>query len=197
MGFGYLLVGYVFAFGFTSGSNYILGMAGALGALILLIASNKLSLYSKRFAYLRIVSVILACAYIFNAVLSFLGTKDIISPSSTLVGIARALIVIVTFVFHAFLYLGIAEIAHDADDEKLRVSSLRDLVLLIVYYLFTALSNVARVAFVSISSYFSLVTTVIGLFWLVMSFMLVLNSYMRICLPEDKDMSVKNKSSKK
>lgn len=195
MGFGILLIGYLFAFGFTAGSNYIVSLLGLLGSALLFVASTKLSAYAKHFKNARISSLALALSYLLSAVLSALKFAGMVSEASILLRISRALIVTCVFAFHIFMYLGIAHISREVEDKKLCTAACRDVILLVAYYLVTALARVSSFMLPVASGGISLLATAtfLGPIWLVLSFWLVMSSYMRICLPEDKDMAPKGK----
>lgn len=193
MGFGILLIGYLFAFGFTAGSNYVVSLLGLLGSVLLFIASTKLSVYTKHFGYARISALALALSYVVSAILSALKFAGTVDDASILLRISRALIIACVFAFHIFMYLGVADISREVEDKKLYTAACRDVILLVAYYLVTAFARVSSFLLPAACAAISLFATVLGLVWLVLSFWLVMSSYMRICLPEDKDMSPKGK----
>ena len=183
MGFGFLFVGYLLAFGFTSGANYIVSLVGLIGSIFLLVASHKLSLYSKSFSVCKYFAASLGMSYILNTASQLSSAYLMIDNMAILVRICRALIIASVFLFNLFMYKGIASIAITTEDKKLTVGAYRDLILMLTYYLCMALSTLT----LPIKAYISLICAVLGLLWLVLSVLLVLSAYMRIYIPSDEN----------
>ena len=91
------------------------------------------------------------------------------------------------FLFNLAMYLGIAQIALVANDKRLATSSYSDLVIMILYYLCILATYLIGTPVQALL----LAVPLIGLIWLVLSVWLVISAYMRICLPEDINMSEK------
>lgn len=196
MGFGLLFIGYLFAFGFTSGANYIVSIVGIVGSVFLFTASKKLSLYSTSFKVARYASGALGVSYTLNTVLQLLQTYGIFASDTIFLKVGRMLIIASVFFFNFLMYKGIADIAVNVGDKKLSVSAYRDLILMIVYYLFIGLSATVSVHWAQYAPILSFISTVLGLIWLVLSVWLVMSAYMRICLPGDEDMPMKTRNGK-
>ncbi|MBQ7822039.1 MAG: hypothetical protein IJ391_07140 [Clostridia bacterium] len=192
MGFGLLFIGYLFAFGFTSGVNFIVSIVGIFGSIVLFAASSKLMLYSSSFRITRVMSVSLGVSYLLNTIVQLLTAYNVVSDAYVLSRVCRAFIILSVFVFNMFMYFGIAEVSRSVDDKKLTVSAYRDLIVMIIYYLCTGLSFSVTGASQNIKSIIALLSALLGLVWLVLSVWLVISSYMRICLPGDEDMPIKN-----
>ena len=186
MGFGLLFIGYLFAFGFTAGANYIVSIVGIIGSIIIFSASKKLSRYDKSFNLCKISGIILGISYVFNTAIQLSASTSVISADSILVKLAKILIILSVFTFNAFMYKGIYKIAHKVDDVKLSNDAVRDFIFMVAYYLTMSLTF--------ISPYISLIASILSIVWLVLSVWLTLSAYMRICLPGDEDMPEKKKS---
>lgn len=196
MGFGLLFIGYLLAFGFTSGANYIVSLVGIIGSAFLFVAAKKLSLYGSSFKAARVASLVLAGSYILNIAFQLLQTYNFLSHNSILLKTGRMLIIVSVFFFNFLMYRGIAEIAAIVGDKKLSVNAYRDLILMVVYYLFIGLTALVSALSALYTPVLSLFSTILGLIWLVLSIWLVMSAYMRICLPGDEDMPMKNGNSK-
>ena len=187
MGFGLLFVGYLFAFGFTSGTNYIVSIIGVIGSVFLFFASQKLKLYSKHFKPAGVFSIFVGASYILNAILQLVEAKLPMQSGFKAFEISRALIIVSVFLFNLAMYLGIAQIALLAQDKKLATSSYSDLVVMVLYYLCVILAYIIGTPVQALL----IIIPILGLVWLVLSVWLVISAYMRICLPEDKNMDEK------
>ncbi len=190
MGFGLLFIGYLLSHGFTSGANYVVSLVGIVGAVIMLLACRKLSLYSASFRCAGISSAALALAYLFNGALNLISVyANGVSLPGVLMNFARGVVIALVFVFNFYMYTGIADIARIAEVNKLAVSAVRNLVFMIIYYLVLVCSMVIRPYFPKVSGALGLAGAIVGVVWLVLSVWLVMSAYMRICLEGDEEMT--------
>ena len=194
MGFGLLFIGYLLAFGFSSGANYIVSIIGIAGAIFLFAASCKLSIYSKSFVFAKLFSVVLALSYFANPISSYIYSDVPTVPVIIISKSVKALVIISAFAFNFFMYKGVDEIARTAENTKLQISAKRDMILMIVYYFSIAAAAISSTIFQSVSNIFSLMSAVLGVTWLLLSIILTLSAYMRICLSGDEDMPLHNKN---
>lgn len=190
MGFGLLFVGYLLAFGFTSGTNYIVSIIGVAGAVFLFAASRKLKIYSKHFRLAEPFSLLVGASYITNAVFQMIESDFTTETGFLLFDISRAFIILSVFLFNLAMYLGISQIALLAEDKKLATSSYTDLVIMLVYYVCVISAYIIGTPVKALL----IAIPLLGLVWLVLSVWLVITSYMRICLPEDRNMDEKKKN---
>lgn len=188
MGFGLLFVGYLLAFGFTSGANYLLSLVALVGCTFIFAATKKLSQYEKSFNYCKATAIILGVSYIFNTGVQLCNQYDLISSDNIIIKFARVFIIISVFVYNLFMYRAIFRIAHSVDDKKLCKDALINFVLMVAYYFSMSLTF--------LSSYISLAASILAVVWLILSVWLTLSAYMRICLPGDEDMPDKKISNK-
>ncbi len=193
MGLGFLFIGYLFAFGFTSGANYIVSFIGLVGAVLLFIASLKLSTYSHAFKGAKFSAIAVGASYLLNALITILNSSSIISDESVLIKLCKAAVIASVFAFNAFMYKGVADIAKIAENKLLFVSSYRNFLIMIVYYLIIALTSVFSYFSLNIAPIFSLISAIIGVIWLISSLWLTVSAYMRICLQGDEDMPEKKR----
>lgn len=190
MGFGILFVGYLFAFGFTSGTNYVMSLFGIMGTIFLFRASRLLSRYTKRFSVCVYLSAVLFATYIFNAGLQILEAYSLLSINAFVSKLAYVLLVCTVFVYNLYMYLGISDIALIAENKKVRVSALRNLILMVIYYISVSFGPVIYMDFPKTTHIVKVLTMGLGVIWLILNIVLVLSAYMRIGTEGEEEISL-------
>lgn len=185
MGFGILFVGYLLAFGFTSGTNYILSIIGIVGTVFLYIASKKLGIYSRKFKICTNIAPVLSAVYILNAILQLLDVFSLFAASEIIQKLVYCLVIAVVFAYNLYMYLGIADIAVIAENKSIRVNAMRNLLLMVVYYVSIPLSRFILTVFPKAAQISFALTSLLSVLWLVLSIVLLLSAYMRISTGDD------------
>lgn len=108
----------------------------------------------------------------------------------------KSLYTIAIGAFHVFLLLGIYQLAHEVELNKLANRSRRIIVLTAVYYLLEIISLLGITKTIAaltsnpdrVISYINVSVYAIGNIWLLSAWALIFTCYMRICLEGDEDM---------
>lgn len=190
MGFGTLFIGYLFAFGFTSGTNYIMSLIGVFGTLFLYKASKQLSVYSKHFKTCIYVNTALFISYILNTLCQANIAFGVISLPGIICDVVRILLIISVFLYNLFMCLGIADIAKTAENKIVRVSAQRNIILLIFYYTLVVFGPVVLRLIPGIGNIIAIITSAVGVIWLVLNVTLTLSAYKRITIEGEEEQTL-------
>ncbi len=183
MGFGLLFIGY-----FVS---YVMSYAfipKLLGCIIMLFGVRKLSEYEIKFKLCVpvLIAMCVTSAYIFTEqMLSYFKISSFVSGELA-VNIVSVGDEVLGVIFHVFLLLAIGKLAHDTELEKVRVSAIRNLVLV----------GLAEISYITVlvlpDSDFKLtffrIAFGLRLIWIVLDLALLVSCYRQICDESDVDM---------
>lgn len=187
MGFGTLFVGYLFAFGFTSGTNYVMSLIGVFGTLFLFKASKQLSLYSKHFKTCIYMNAALFVSYILNTLSQANIAFDFINIPDIIYDCVRVLLIISVFLYNLFMCLGIADIAKIAENKLVRVNAQRNIILLIFYYVLVIFGPLVSSLIAGSGNIIAIITSAVGIIWLVLGVTLTLSAYKRITIEGEEE----------
>lgn len=187
MGFGILFCAYFFAFGFSPGANYIVGIVGIIGTVLLYIASHKLAVHSKTFVFATYASIILTLSYAISVVINFVTTAEDVSK------LMQAFMILAVFTYNFLMYKGISEISLIAENSIVHLKAVRMTIIVIIYYLTVASASISSYFSFKITPLISLLSALFSIIWLIGSLRLIFYAYMRICMPGDEDMPIKHK----
>jgi len=205
MGFGLLLIGYVFAFMFSfefmkllgvSENPLLVGVTQLVGLLIMLAALRRLSPYSRRFAQAVWPALALtACTLVLigqSAVkVSNDPPVDYIPSVSPLTTVIAALSAVLGFLLHWLMIFGINEIGRETGVKKVQTKAIRNLILTAVYYAMTVVTIILTATKTGYSEYIGMVFVAYGLVWVLLNTAVIFSAYRYICLEGDDDIPYK------
>ena len=168
MGFGLLILGYFLTFAFTISQAYF--FADVIGALVMLYAFTKLSEYNRYFRGAAAVGMVFTLFALTSGVLLSMhmltseGVLDIVLEAAKS---ASAL------VMHVCMLLGTRGIAEGADCGKLADRAMRNLVMVITYYVLYFGTLIAAPFLPAVLSYISFLVYIYFLVCLVLNLLLL------------------------
>lgn len=134
MGFGILLIGYALAFAFALSPYYF--FADIFGGLVMAYAFFKLSAFQRKFRYAGITSIIYA---VFSCI-NMLERLSIVDFPPIIGKLTEALVAGCVITVHIFMFISISALAEEVGLPKLNMKARRNLIVLILYYLFYSLA---------------------------------------------------------
>lgn len=187
MGFGLLFVGYLFAFGYTVGANYILSLVGAVGTIFLICAGRRLCVYSRAFRYLIYLSAALGAMYLLHA-----GADISVRYFAVDGELARSLIHsacnALSLLCNLAVYFGCFKVASLADDRPLQSAALRNFVINMICFAMRILLLILPASASAVGGALAVAANLSELILLVLNVFMTLNFYIRI-RPEGDDAS--------
>lgn len=129
MGFGLLILGYFLTFAFTISQAYF--FADVIGALVMLYAFTKLSEYNRYFRSAAVAGMVFTLLALASGVLLTLHMLESDGALDILMDAAKALSALA---MHIFMLLGTRGIAEGADCGRLAERAMRNLVMMVTYY---------------------------------------------------------------
>ena len=168
MGFGLLILGYFLTFAFTISQAYF--FADVIGALVMLYAFTKLSEYNRYFRGAAAAGMVFTLLALTSGVLlsmHMLTTEGVLDIVLDAAKSASAL------VMHVFMLLGTRGIAEGADCGKLADRAMRNLVMVITYYVLYFGTLIAASFLPAVGSYISFLVYIYFLVCLVLNLLLL------------------------
>ncbi|MBQ4607783.1 MAG: hypothetical protein IJB15_13820 [Clostridia bacterium] len=168
MGFGLLILGYFLTFAFTISQAYF--FADVIGALVMLYAFTKLSEYNRYFRGAAAAGMVFTLLALTSGVLlsmHMLTTEGVLDIVLDAAKSASAL------VMHVFMLLGTRGIAEGADCGKLADRAMRNLVMVITYYVLYFGTLIAASFLPAVVSYISFLVYIYFLVCLVLNLLLL------------------------
>lgn len=168
MGFGLLILGYFLTFAFTISQAYF--FADVIGALVMLYAFTKLSEYNRYFRGAAAAGMVFTLLALTSGVLlsmHMLTTEGVLDIVLDAAKSASAL------VMHVFMLLGTRGIAEGADCGKLADRAMRNLVMVITYYVLYFGTLIAAPFLPAVVSYISFLVYIYFLVCLVLNLLLL------------------------
>ena len=168
MGFGLLILGYFLTFAFTISQAYF--FADVIGALVMLYAFTKLSEYNRYFRGAAAAGMVFTLLALTSGVLlsmHMLTTEGVLDIVLDAAKSASAL------VMHVFMLLGTRGIAEGADCGKLADRAMRNLVMVITYYVLYFGTLIAAPFLPAVLSYISFLVYIYFLVCLVLNLLLL------------------------
>ncbi len=168
MGFGLLILGYFLTFAFTISQAYF--FADVIGALMMLYAFTKLSEYNRYFRGAAAAGMVFTLLALTSGVLlsmHMLTTEGVLDIVLDAAKSASAL------VMHVFMLLGTRGIAEGADCGKLADRAMRNLVMVITYYVLYFGTLIAASFLPAVVSYISFLVYIYFLVCLVLNLLLL------------------------
>ncbi|MBO5374541.1 MAG: hypothetical protein J6A54_03730 [Clostridia bacterium] len=183
MGFGIMLVGCFFlllgAFTTLAPFTYVLGSAIVLYSLKELIKQNKLFLCSMiLYAIQFILSMIYMFVYVFGASQAAINTLSTALQLSNL---------IISIVLLTSIYL----LARAVELQKLQTKIILSYIFAVIYFVCIVLANTVFKASEFAMTRISVIVFIAQLIYVVLTILIVANSYMRICYEDDVNMDKK------
>ena len=191
MGFGWLFVGYFFAYVSSFSAELSFGML--VGFPLMIVAFYKLASYQTAFR---------ACFYYSFASLPFalyfgvfgisklfqLSVGGIFLESGVFLAVIQWLLFAFSVGMHLLLLYAVAQLTGELALFSMRVAAWRNLILMMLYYFVDA---VARLPFVQpIAQYFVLPVILLRVVTILMNLLLIFDCYRKICSEEEKNKPV-------
>lgn len=178
MGFGYLLIGYIFTFLFSLSNVYF--FADIIGTILMMIGLSKLSWHGKNFLRAMQVDVLLLVLCFARACLMMFR---IISGEGILATIMTVAIAAVGFVLQFFLFAGIHYLAMDVELVKESINAKRGILLVFTYYILHIVVLLLGPSLGNkVGNIAALCVVLYGLVTLIFNTVLIHSCYCRICL---------------
>ena len=171
MGFGILLIGYALAFAFALSPYYF--FADIFGGLVMAYAFFKLSAFQRKFRYAGITSIIYA---VFSCI-NMLERLSIVNFPPIIGKLTEALVAGCVITVHIFMFISISALAEEVGLPKLNMKARRNLIVLILYYLFYSLALLSfdRLYdfYPNIAVYTAQFFSLFQIFWLLLNIILI------------------------
>lgn len=177
MGFGYLLIGYIFTFIFSLSNVYF---ADIIGTVLMMIGLSKLSWHGKNFLRAMQSDILILVLCFARAMLMMF---HIITEEGILSTVMTVAIAAVGLVLHFFLFAGIHYLSMDVGLEKESIQAKRSILLVFTYYiLYIAVLLIGPALGNTVGNIAALCIFVYGLIALIYNTVLIHSCYCRICL---------------
>ena len=178
MGFGYLLIGYIFTFLFSLSNVYF--FADIIGTVLMMIGLSKLSWHGKNFLRAMQVDVLLLVLCFARALLMMFR---VITGEGILATVMTVAIAAVGLVLQFFIFAGIHYLAMDVELEKESINAKWSILLVFTYYiLHIAVLLIGPVLGNTVGNIAALCVFLYGLVALIFNTVLIHSCYCRICL---------------
>jgi len=168
MGFGLLILGYFLTFAFTISQAYF--FADVIGALVMLYAFTKLSEYNRYFRGAAAAGMLFTLLALTSGVLLSMHMLTSEGMLDILLDAAKSLSALG---MHVFMLLGTRGIAEGADCGKLADRAMRNLVMVITYYVLYFGTLIAAPFLPAVVSYISFLVYIYFLVCLVLNLLLL------------------------
>ncbi len=168
MGFGLLILGYFLTFAFTISQAYF--FADVIGALVMLYAFTKLSEYNRYFRGAAAAGMVFTLLALTSGVLLSMHMLTSEGIIDILLDAAKS---VSALVMHVFMLLGTRGIAEGADCGKLADRAMRNLVMVITYYVLYFGTLIAAPFLPAVVSYISFLVYIYFLVCLVLNLLLL------------------------
>ena len=178
MGFGYLLIGYIFTFLFSLSNVYF--FADIIGTILMMIGLSKLSWHGKNFLRAMQVDILLLVLCFARALLMIFR---VITGEGILATVMTVAIAAAGLVLQFFIFAGIHYLAMDVELEKESRQAKRSILLVFTYYiLYIAVLLVGPALGNTVGNIAALCIFLYGLIALLCNTVLIHSCYCRICL---------------
>ncbi len=180
MGFGYLLIGYIFAFAFSLANVYF--FLDIIGASVMLVGLSKLAPHGKNFARAMLLDIVYLFLCLIRTLLPMLG---IIAADSVWLYALGVLITLVSLVLQFFILAAIYYIAETVSLENEMTKARRNIKLLLFYgipYIGCLLCSLLKINLGIFGSVLFVSVIVFGYVVLFLNGVLIHSCYCRICL---------------
>jgi hypothetical protein len=178
VGFGYLLIGYIFTFLFSLSNVYF--FADIIGTILMMIGLSKLSWHGKNFLRAMQVDILLLVLCFARALLMIFR---IITGEGILATAMTVAIAAVGLVLQFFIFAGIHYLAMDVELEKESIRAKRSILLVFTYYiLHIAVLLIGPALGNTVGNIAALCIFLYGLIALLFNTVLIHSCYCRICL---------------
>lgn len=168
MGFGLLILGYFLTFAFTISQAYF--FADVIGALVMLYAFTKLSEYNRYFRGAAAAGMVFTLLALTSGVLLSMHMLTTEGVLDIVLDAAKSLSALA---MHVFMLLGTRGIAEGADCGKLADRAMRNLVMVITYYVLYFGTLIAAPFLPAVVSYISFLVYIYFLVCLVLNLLLL------------------------
>ena len=189
MGFGLLILGYFLTFAFTISQAYF--FADVIGALVMLYAFTKLSEYNRYFRGAAAAGMVFTLLALTSGVLLSMHMLTSEGIIDILLDAAKS---VSALVMHVCMLLGTRGIAEGADCGKLADRAMRNLVMVITYYVLYFGTLIAAPFLPAVVSYISFLVYIYFLVCLVLN-LLLLHTCFGMLYPAEGD-PMENRRSK-
>ena len=196
MGFGLVLIGYFLSFLM---SNFHSAFAFA-GAYLMINGLWRLKDYKRAFTYTLYPSGLFMVLSLKDTVLELLsafGGEVAFFEGAVISAVFEILMIAAVSLFHLSLFLSIADLAKEVGVEKIRVSSLRNLVFFALYVVACAV-RFLPVKYPDIFLlYLNLIIQLMQIFWIVLSILLIFSCFRNIVDKEKQELEMAEDSTDK
>ena len=189
MGFGTLFIGYFFVLNFP-----YCEFTDAIAAALMLYGLYKLSAINEWFKLSFYSALCFATFGIFELATELYGMFSYIAPESIIFLISALLRHVTVCAVTAFMMLGIRDVAREVGLKSLAEKSARGVYVSLFVYLFSVLLESTLLAsFVpaQVLAFLYVLTTLATLTLIIFNLTCIYSAYMRICMPDDKEMEEK------
>ena len=190
MGFGLLLIGYIFAFTATVGLGNYLFAGMLLGGFVMYLGLNELKKYSPVFIYALVLDILyILCSFYETSawVFNILGVNMPIFTQQ----ISYAFDWIELFVgmlFNIAMLYGIADLSKRVDYEETRIKAYRNIIFVAIFYIFQLLMLSPIKIFDSDKGFFMTLLVILQIVYSVFNAYLIFKCYAMICPQGQEDM---------
>lgn len=198
MGFGLLLIGYFLSF-LMSNIHSAFGFAGAY---LMINGLLKLKDYKSEFTYALYPAGLFMALSLKDTVLELLsvfGEEVAFFEGAVISTVSELLMIAAVSAFHLSLFLSIGGLAKEIGIEKIRVSSLRNLVFFALYVILCAARFLPVKYPDTFVLYLNLIIMLMQLFWIFLTILLLFSCFRNIADKEkqDKELAEESDGSRK
>ncbi len=190
MGFGLLLIGYVFSFVATAGMGEYMFAGMLIGGFLMYLGLCELRKYSPVFIYSLIVSILIIICSVFKTVIwvdSWLSLEIGIF-TSTFVSIVDWVKFILYLIFDFTMLYGIADLSHRVDYPDTRQKAIRNMIFVGIYNAYQIVMFFPIGFIESDKSFFLTLLLIIQVIYTVVNAFLIFKCYAMICPAGQEDM---------
>lgn len=181
MGFGLLLIGYIFAFTATVGLGNYLFAGMLLGGIIMFIGLLELKKYSPVFIYALVLDIFLVIFSIFNFVLFFF-------PNSFLNTMSDWIEIVIELLFNITMLYGIVDISRRVDYSETKGKAYRNMIFVGLCNAYQLFMFMPIKAIEEDKSFFMTLLVILRLIYSILNVFLIFKCYAMICPQGQEDM---------
>ncbi len=191
MGFGLLLIGYIFAFLATIGMGPYAFFGVLVGGFIMFLGLCELYKYGPSFLYAIIANVILLIFSFYEVIVFAESQLGFSIGLSALDGVFDWIKFAVDLLFNIAMLYGIADISRRVEYPDTRQKAIRNIVFVIIFNLFYLVLMLPENIFESDKSFFMTLLLILNVMYTVMNAFLIFKCYAMICPAGQEDMQRK------
>ena len=190
MGFGLLLIGYVFAFVATVGLGPYLFAGTLIGGFLMFLGISELKKYSPAFIYALILNVILLVCAFFDTVVWIDSQLLLGLPlnSPTVLTVAEYFGFVTDLLFNIAMLYGVADLSRRVEYPETRTKAYRNMIFVALFNVVQILMLLPLGIFDSDKAFFMTLLMILQLLYSVLNAFLLFKCYAMICPAGQEDM---------